>query len=505
MPGGFGRRTETQMPRDLIVSTSPEETRVALLEDGVVSELFLEREAQRGIVGSIYKGRVTRVLPGMQSAFVDLGLERDAFLHATDVFEELPENLLTTDEVTTARRAPIEERLSEGQEVVVQVMKEPLGTKGARITSHVSLPGRYLVLMPTVEHVGVSRKITDDGERRRLKTTLKEIRQERGGGGLIARTAGQGKSAEAFQRDGSYLFRTWDEVRAVASRNPAPMLLYREPSLVERLLRDLLSEDVSSIRLDDDGAFERVLDIVRALEPALAPRVRRHAGPVGLMEEYGVSAEVERALRAKVWLSSGGYIVVNQTEALVAIDVNTGRFVGKSQLEETLLKANLDAVREIVRQIRLRDLGGIIVIDFIDMEQRKSQREVLRALEQELRKDRSPTKLLSVADFGLIILTRKRVKQSLERLLMQHCPYCSGSGQVKSVSTVCAEIYDEVRKLAADMRGQRLVLRVNPDVARALAEGQAGMLASLSGLVGGDIAVQGDPLLHQEQFDVVPA
>jgi ribonuclease G len=476
------------MSRDLIVSTSPEETRVALLEDGVVSELFLERETQRGIVGSIYKGRVTRVLPGMQSAFVDLGLERDTFLHAADVFEELPENLLTPEEVTAARSAPIEERLREGQEVVVQVLKEPLGTKGARITSHVSLPGRYLVLMPTVEHVGVSRKITDEEERRRLKTALKEIRQERGGGGLIA-----------------YLFRTWDEVRALAARNRAPMLLYREPSLVERLLRDLLSEEVASIRLDNDVAFERVLDLVRALDPALGPRVRRHAGPASLMEEYGVTAEIERALRSKVWLPSGGYIVINQTEALVAIDVNTGRFVGKSQLEETLLKANLDAVREIVRQIRLRDLGGIIVVDFIDMEERKSQRDVARALEQELRKDRSPTKLLSVNEFGLVILTRKRVKQSLERLLMQPCPYCSGSGQVKSVSTVCSEIYDEVRKLAADMRGRRLVLRVNPEVARALAGGEAAVLRSLSELVGGDIAVQGDPLLHQEQFDVVPA
>ncbi len=493
------------MARDLIVSTSPEETRVALLEDGVVSELFLEREARRGIVGSIYKGRVTRVLPGMQSAFVDLGIERDAFLHATDVFEELPENLLTADEISAARHAPIEERLSEGQEVVVQVLKEPLGTKGARISSHVSLPGRYLVLMPTVEHVGVSRKITDDEERRRLKSVLKEIRQEREGGGLIARTAGQGKSPEAFLRDGAYLFRTWDEVRAVASRNPAPMLLYREPSLVERLLRDLLSGDMASIRLDDDKAFERALDLVRALEPALAPRVRRHTGPVGLMEEYGVLAEVERALRSKVWLPAGGYIVINQTEALVAIDVNTGRFVGKSQLEETLLKANLDAVHEIVRQIRLRDLGGIIVVDFIDMETRKSQRDVMRALERELRKDRSPTKLLSVNEFGLIILTRKRVKQSLERLLMQPCPYCSGSGQVKNVSTVCSEIYDEVRKLAADMRGQRLVLRVNPEVARALAGSEATVLSSLSELVGGDIAVHGDPLLHQEQFDVVPA
>jgi ribonuclease G len=490
------------MPRDLIVSSTPRETRVALLEDGVVSEVFIERESHRGIAGSIYKGRVTRVLPGMQSAFVDLGLERDAFLHAADVFEELPENLLTAEEMDAARSAPIEERLHEGEEVVVQVLKEPMGTKGARITSHVSLPGRYLVLMPTVEHVGVSRKITDEEERRRLKTILKELRQERGGGGLIARTAGQGREVEAFLRDGRYLARTWDEVRALASRNRAPVLLYREPSLVERLLRDLLSEDVASVRLDGEREFQRALDLVRALEPSLAPRVRLHNGPGGLMEEYGVTAELEKALRSKVWLPSGGHIVINQTEALVAIDVNTGRFVGKSHLEETLLKANLDAVREIVRQIRLRDLGGIIVVDFIDMEERKSRREVLRALEQEMRRDRSPTKLLSVNEFGLVILTRKRVKQSLERLMMQPCPYCSGSGQVKSVSTVCTEIYEEVRKLAADMRGQRLVLRVNPEVARALAGEEAAVLKSLAGLVG-EVSVQGDALLHQEQFDVV--
>jgi len=491
------------MARDLIVSSNPRETRVALLEDGIVSELFLEREAHRGIVGSIYKGRVTRVLPGMQSAFVDLGLERDAFLHAADVFEELPENLLTAEELDTARSAPIEERLHEGQEVIVQVLKEPLGTKGARITSHVSLPGRYVVLMPTVEHVGVSRKITDEEERRRLKTVLKEFRQERGGGGLIARTAGQGREAEAFLRDGRYLSRTWDEVRAIASRQRAPVLLYREPSLVERLLRDLLSDEVVSIRLDSEREFQRALELVRALEPSLAPRVRLHDGPAGIMEEHGVQAEIERALRSKVWLPAGGYIVVNQTEALVAIDVNTGRFVGKDHLEETLLKANLDAVREIVRQIRLRDLGGIIVVDFIDMEERKSRREVMRALEQEMRKDRSPTKLLSVNEFGLAILTRKRVKQSLERLLMQPCPYCSGSGQVKSVATVCSEIYDEVKKLAPDMRGQKLVLRVNPEVARALAGDEGPVLRSLAALTGGEVSVQADPLLHQEQFDVV--
>jgi len=492
------------MARDLIVSTTPQETRVALLEDGIVSEIFIEREAHRGIAGSIYKGRVTRVLPGMQSAFVDLGLERDAFLHAADVFEELPENLLTAEEVAAARSAPIEERLHEGEEVVVQVLKEPMGTKGARITSHVSLPGRYVVLMPTVEHVGVSRKITDDEERRRLKAILKEIRQERGGGGLIARTAGQGRSPDAFIRDGRYLSRTWDEVRALASRQRAPTLLYREPSLVERLLRDLLSDEIAVIRLDTEGAFQRTLELVRALEPALAPRVRLHNGPSSVMEEFGVAAELERALRSKVWLPSGGHIVINQTEALVAIDVNTGRFVGKDHLEETLLKANLDAAREIVHQIRLRDLGGIIVVDFIDMEERRSRREVLRALEQELRKDRSPTKLLSVNEFGLVIITRKRVRQSLERLLLQSCPYCAGSGQVKAVSTVCAEIYDEVRKLAADMMGQRLQLRVNPEVARALAGEEASVLQSLGDLVGAEVQVQADPLLHQEQFDVVP-
>jgi ribonuclease G len=492
------------MTRDLIVGSTPQETRVALLEDGVVCELFIEREAHRGTVGSVFKGRVTRVLPGMQSAFVDIGQERAAFLHVADVFEELPENLLSPEEQEAARSAPIEDRLREGEELVVQVLKEPLGQKGARITSHVSLPGRYLVLMPTVEHVGVSRKITDDEERRRLKTILKEVRAERGGGGLIARTAGRGRSREDFLRDGHYLTRTWDEARALATRQPAPALLYREPSLVHRLIRDLLSDDVASIRLESPREFERTLELVRQLLPDLAPRVRLHNGPVPLLDEFGVSPELERALKPKVWLPGGGYIVINQTEALVAIDVNTGRFVGKKDLEDTLLKANLDAVREIVRQIRLRDLGGIIVVDFIDMEERKSRKEVLRALEQELRRDRSPTKVLSVNEFGLVILTRKRVKQSLERMLCQACPYCTGSGMIKSVATVCAEIYEEVKKLASDVRGQKLVLRVNPDVARALAGEEAAVMNDLAALVSREIAVQGDPLLHQEQFDVVP-
>jgi ribonuclease G len=496
------------MNRDLIVSSTPQETKVALLENGLVSELFIEREAHRGIVGSIYKGRVTRVLPGMQSAFVDLGLERDAFLYVADVFDELDENLLTPEEqaeaVRVAHDAPIEEKLHEGQDVLVQVVKEPLGTKGARVTSHVSLPGRYVVFMPTVEHVGVSRKITDDEERRRLKGMLKEIRNERGGGGFIVRTAGRGRERDDFERDARYLTRTWDEVRAIAQRERAPAVLHREPTVVERLLRDLLSDNVASVRLDSEREYQKTVDLVSQLQPELVTRVKLFDKPQNIFEEHGISTEVERALRSKVWLPSGGYIVINQTEALVAIDVNTGRFVGKKNLEDTIFKTNVEAVSEIVRQIRLRDLGGIIVVDFIDMEQRKSRREVIQELERELKKDRSPSKVLSINEFGLAIITRKRVKQSLERTLCQTCPYCAGSGMIKTVTTVCSEIYDEVRKLASDLKGQDLLLRVNPEVARALAAEQAPLLRDLGALVGAEVRVQGDPLLHQEQFDVVP-
>ena len=293
-------------------------------------------------------------------------------------------------------------------------------------------------------------------------------------------------------------------MRALSSRQPAPALLHRELGLVQRLLRDILSDDIANIRLDAEKEFQKTLDMVNVLQPELAPRVRLYNGPQAILEEYGVTGELERALRSKVWLESGGYIVINQTEALVAIDVNTGRFTGKKNLEETILKTNLEAMKEIVRQIRLRDLGGIIVVDFIDMEERRSRQKVMAGLEQELKKDRSPSKLLSVNEFGLVILTRKRVRQSLERTLCQPCPYCSGSGMVKSVATVCSEIYDEVRKLAPHFSGKAVSLRVNPEVARALRSDEAAVFKELCGLLGHEIVVQTDSLLHQEQFDVVP-
>jgi ribonuclease G len=501
---GEGSWKDASMTRDIIVSTTPRETRVALLEDGAVSEILIERENGRGIAGNIYKGRVHRVLPGMQSAFVDLGSGRDAFLYVSDVYAELDENLLTPEEQQAAGRgARIEEQLQPGQEVLVQVLKEPLGTKGARITSHVSLPGRYLVFMPTVEHVGVSRKITDDDERRRLKQLLKEIRLERGGGGFIARTAGLGRTREDFEHDARYLTKTWDEVRAVASRQPAPALLHRELGLVQRLLRDLLSSDIAAIRLDSEREYQTTLELVTGLMPELATRVQLHRGRNGIFEEHGVSAELERALRPRVWLQSGGYLVINQTEALVAVDVNTGRYVGKKGLEDTILKTNLEAASEVVRQVRLRDLGGIIVVDFIDMEERKSRHKVMQALERELKRDRSPSKVLGVNQFGLAIITRKRVKQSLERQLCEPCPYCAGSAMIKTPATVCSEIYDEIRKLADDVRDGELLLRVHPEVARALTESEAELLRQLQALTGGTITLESDPMLHQEQFDVV--
>lgn len=497
------------MNKDIIVSTTPQETRVALLEDRVVSELFLERQAQRHVVGNVYKGRVTRVLPGMQSAFLDLGLERDAFLYVADVIEGLDQNLLTPEEQEDAPRSErngslaIEDKLREGQDLVVQVLKAPLGTKGARITSHVSLPGRYLVYMPTVEHIGVSRKIADEEERRRLKTVLKQIRHESGGGGFIARTAGAGKEVEEFERDARYLVKTWDEIRAIASRSAPPVVLHRELALVQRLLRDILNQNIGSIVLDDRKEYQKTVDLVSQLQPELLARVRHHTAAGSIFEEHGVAAEIERALRPKVWLPSGGYIVINQTEALVAIDVNTGRNVGSNNLEDTVVQTNLDATRELVRQIRLRDLGGIIVVDFIDMEERKSRKRVMAALEEELKKDRSPTKLLAINEFGLAIVTRKRVKESLEHMLCETCPYCDGRGAVKSVATVAHEIYDEIKKLADDLKGQPLVLRVNPTVARGLGGDHASVLRALEALVGSHVKVQGDPLLHQEQFDLL--
>lgn len=541
------------MTKEMIISTNGHETRVAILEDDLLAEIFIEREHNRGVVGNVYKGRVSKVLPGMQSAFVDLGLERDGFLYVADVVNTMEEfERLSGDddeeepaavpaesgaigsgaaevaakdaggggggrgrgrgradrgEAQKGTEAKIEELVKEGQDIIVQVVKEPLGTKGARLTSHVTMPGRFLVFMPTVDHVGVSRKISTREERNRLRGIVKEFReQHQFGGGVIIRTAAEGKPKEDIVADLQYFHRVWTEMRQKSESSRAPAVVFREASLVAKLLRDLLTDDYTAIRIDDTREYQRIVELLDRIMPGMSARVKRHDKPYPIFEEYGVQAELDKALKSKVWLKSGGSIVINQTEALVAIDVNTGRYVGKKstgRLEDTIIKTNLEAVKEIVRQIRLRDLGGIIVLDFIDMEEKKNRQKVFQAVEHELRRDRSPSKALQVSDFGLVIVTRKRVKQSLERTLTEPCPYCSGTGTIKSSSTVCYEILTEVKKVGPDLDGLGVLLRVNPDIARALKDEEKGVLRDLKQMLGKDVIVKADVQLHHEQFDVM--
>jgi ribonuclease G len=509
------------MTKEMIISTNGHETMVAILEDDLVAEIFVERERSRGVVGNVYKGRVSKVLPGMQSSFIDIGLERDGFLYVAEVVDTIEEfEKLEGGEEDEAggngRGRPgggpapqprIEDLLKEGQEILVQVVKEPLGTKGARLTSHVTMAGRFMVFMPTVDHIGISRKIESREERSRLRGIVREFREANGfTGGVIIRTAASGRPKEDIVSDLQAFHRIWTEMRQRTETSRAPAVVYREQSLVGKLLRDLLTEEFQTIRIDHEGEHRRVLELVERIMPNLAPRVKLYDKLFPIFDEYGVQAEIDKALKSKVWLKSGGSIVINQTEALVAIDVNTGRYVGKKssgRLEDTIVKTNLEAVKEIVRQVRLRDLGGIIVLDFIDMEEKKNRQKILQAVEAELKKDRSPSKALQVSDFGLVIITRKRVKQSLERVLTEPCPYCSGTGVIKSSATICYEILSEVKKVGPELNGHRLLLRVNPDIARALKEEESAVLKDLRQSLGRDITVKPDVLLHHEQFDLM--
>jgi len=396
----------------------------------------------------------------------------------------------------------ISDLLREGQEIIVQIAKEPLGQKGARITSHIALPGRFLVYMPTVDHVGVSRKIPSDDERSRLKRILQNNRSGIPGG-FIVRTAGEGHTEQELRADMMFLYNLWLDLRQKAERKPAPALIHHDLNVVERVLRDQLTASFKSIWVDNEELYEGVLSFVQRFQPALVSRVKMYTRSNPIFEEFGITAELEKALRPKVWLKSGGYIVINQTEALVAIDINTGKFVGKSnRLEDTIVKTNTDAIKEIVRQIRLRDLGGIIVVDFIDMDERKNRQKVMQALEEAMRADRAPYKILQFNDFGLVAITRKRVKQSLERTLCTPCPYCEGAGYVKSPQTVVGEILQEAQKVAKVVEGKDVMLRVAPEVARLLKSHQNSYLQELEEILGRTVIVKSDNQLHQEKFDL---
>jgi Rne/Rng family ribonuclease len=396
----------------------------------------------------------------------------------------------------------ISDLLKEGQEILVQIAKEPIGKKGARITSHIALPGRFLVYMPTVNHTGVSRKISSEEERQRLKRIILSER-ENGHGGFIVRTAAQSASEEELRADIRFLKGLWQDIKNRTENSKPPALIYHDLNVVERVLRDQVTSDFNVIWVDTEPEYERILRFFNRFQPNMVKRVKLYTKETPLFEQFGLTEEMNKALKSKVWLKSGGYIVINQTEALVAIDINTGKYVGKTQrLEDTIVKTNVDAIKEIVRQIRLRDLGGIIIIDFIDMDERRNRQRVMQALEEELRHDRAPSKTLQFNDFGLVAITRKRVKQSLERTIGAPCPYCQSTGYVKSVSTICNEIYVEMRKIAKHLEHEDVMLRVHPEVAKELKSNNAKLLNEMEEMTKRTIIVKSDPAVHQEQFDI---
>ncbi len=517
------------MPAELLVSRLAGMTWAALREGGATVELRVEREGERGAVGRVVKARVTKVLPGIQSAFLDVGAGRDAFLHVADLLlpgegppetgaeAELPELPQPTDEEpdepdatageapsrrgTAHRLGPIEDRLKEGREVVVQVAREGIGSKGARVTCYVALPGRYLVYLPQLQFRGISRRITDPDERARLRAVLEALPPIPGG--LILRTAGGGADESAFRADAAMLHRQWQEIQARAAGVAAPAVLHTELDLLLRLLRDAPREGLERIVLDDPESYDRAVAYLRELDPVLASRVRLHPGPATLFESVGLDHEIEKALQPKVWLRLGGYLVIQQTEALVSIDVNTGKFVGSRRAEETVLRTNLEAAQEIARQLRLRDLGGIIVVDFIDMEVPESRRQVIAALEEALRKDRARTKIVGLSDLGLLQLTRKRTRPGIEASLTSPCPLCSGHGRVKSPETVAREALAEVRRLLADLDGHTVTLRTHPDVVPALRLALETAGHALAPELLARLRLEADPTTRPDRFEIL--
>jgi ribonuclease G len=489
---------------------------VALIENGTVSELYIERSGERSIAGNIYKGRVVRVLPGMQAAFVDIGLDKAAFLYVTDVYDNLDEieKMMINNEqpeveeelrqepveIMWPEEAHIEDRLQEGQEVMVQVAKEPLGSKGARITSHISIPGRHLVLMPTMDHVGISRRIEDENERFRLRELLLQIKP--GKYGFIARTAAEGAESDKIKAEMDFMLRLWQTIQKNSEHSPVPSLLYQELDIILRAVRDLFTQEVDKLIIDSKEEYEKILKFVETFLPSLKASVKLYEGSEPVCDAYGIEMELQRALGKKVWLKSGGYIVIEMTEALTAIDVNTGRYVGKRNLEETILKTNLEAVKEIAYQLRLRNIGGIIITDFIDMEKQSNREKVFNRLKEALRKDKSKTNILKMSELGLIEMTRKRTKESINRGLREPCFYCDGEGYLKSKVTMCYEIFRDIERDHEALFGRSVMVTAHPEVAHLLYDEERHRLEALENNLQARITVKADQNHHLEQYDI---
>ena len=489
------------MPEEILINCTPQETRVAVVENGVLQEVSIERARRRGLVGNIYKGTVQRVLPGMQAAFIDVGLDRTAFLHASDI--ALSGAPGKGDEEERRATPDIRQLLREGQEIVVQVLKDPIGSKGARLTTAITIPSRHLVLLPDVHGVGVSARIEDEGQRARLREVGQRFLEEGDQDGYIIRTAAEQVDDGVLQADRQFLKKLWEAVRERAARARSGDRIHEDLPLALRALRDLISVEVERIRVDSRENYQRVEAFCGEFFPEMLPRLEYYRGERPIFDLYGVEEELQRALSRKVELKSGGYLIIDQTEAMTTVDVNTGAYVGRCNLEETIFKTNLEAAQSIARQIRLRNLGGIIIIDFIDMQDAEHRRQVLRALERSLERDHAKTQISGVSALGLVEMTRKRTRESLEHVLCEACPTCEGRGSMKTPETVCFEILREILREARQFDAERLLVLAAPSVVERMLEEENVSVAELEEFIGRPITLQSEPLYAQDQFDVV--
>lgn len=500
------------MAAEILINCRPNETRVAYLDGGILSDLKVERMSSPTLVGSIHRGKVIRVLPGMQAAFVDIGLEKAAFLYVGDIRDDLAEgfgdgegdrryDIEEPEQLATSSKTPIQDLLKEGQHILIQVAKDPIGTKGARLTTHISLPGRFVVYLPTVRHLGISRRIEDEGERDRLKNLVTKMSPP---GGVIVRTAGEGASEESLKNDIEYLDRLAKEILKHYEKKKGVGLIHQEIDVELRALRDLMSEEVSTVWVDDPEIHKKVVKFVSQLMPKYKHNITLYQDSKPLFDLYDIDLEISRSLDRKIWLKSGGYIVIDEAEALVVVDVNTGKYVGKRDLEDTILKTNLEAVREIAHQLKIRNCGGIIIIDFIDMEKDTHREKVLTHLAEELRSDRTRTNITSMSALGLVEMTRKRIRPSLIKTLCEPCAYCEGRGYVKRKTTVANEIFRELERDLPQLQNKKtnVIIHCHADVVDCVYEVEGETLAFIEGKLGRSVTFKIEPGYHVEQYEI---
>lgn len=490
------------MSEEILINVTPTETRVAVVENGMLQEVYIERAASKGIVGNIYKGKVVRVLPGMQAAFIEIGLERTSFIHASDI--------AVKDEEGVDRRnqdeADIRHLVHEGQSLIVQVIKDPIGTKGARLTTHLSVPSRYLVYMPHTHHIGISQRIDDEQERTRLRGIVDSAMASEGlepGGGLIIRTAAEAAGEAELRSDIKYFKRLWSALERKMNERSAPAIIYEDLPLYMRTMRDLVRPELEKIRIDSRESFANVHEFTSEYIPELNDSVEHYVGERPIFDLYGVEDEIQKALGRKVALKSGGYLIIDQTEAMTTIDVNTGGFVGHRNLEETIFKTNLEAATALARQLRVRNLGGIIIIDFIDMKDLEHRRQVHRVLEKAMEKDYAKTIITGVSELGLVEMTRKRTRESLEHVLCEDCPVCDARGSIKTAETICYEIFREILREARAYDNDKLLVLASQSVVDRLLDEESASVADLEEFIGKSIQFQVEAMYHQEQFDVI--